>query len=77
MLIPKFTTNFAWTESAKATYGAYLAEHFPVQRARTAAGPSPVATATTQIAPIMSRHGPNVEVLWTASFQFALIAHNG
>lgn len=29
VLIPKFTTNFAWTETAKATYGAYLAEHFP------------------------------------------------
>ncbi len=32
VLIPRFTTNFAWTESAKATYGAYLAEHFPVRR---------------------------------------------
>jgi hypothetical protein len=30
VLIPKFTTNFAWTESAKATYGPYLIEHFPV-----------------------------------------------
>jgi hypothetical protein len=29
VLIPSFTTNFAWTETAKATYGAYLAEHFP------------------------------------------------
>lgn len=29
VLIPLFTTNFAWTETAKATYGAYLAEHFP------------------------------------------------
>ena len=29
VLIPRFTTNFAWTETAKATYGAYLAEHFP------------------------------------------------
>lgn len=32
VLIPRFTTNFAWTESAKATYGAYLVEHFPVRR---------------------------------------------
>jgi hypothetical protein len=31
VLIPAFTTNFAWTEMAKATYGAYLAEHFPVR----------------------------------------------
>jgi hypothetical protein len=30
VLIPKFTTNFAWTEHAKATYRAYLIEHFPV-----------------------------------------------
>jgi hypothetical protein len=29
VLIPKFTTNFAWTETAKVTYGAYLAEHLP------------------------------------------------
>lgn len=29
VLIPRFTTNFAWTEAAKATYGAYLAKHFP------------------------------------------------
>lgn len=29
VLIPKFTTNFAWTEQAKAAYGAYLAAHFP------------------------------------------------
>jgi hypothetical protein len=31
VLIPKFTTNFAWTEQAKATYGAYIAAHFPVR----------------------------------------------
>jgi hypothetical protein len=31
VLIPKFTTNFAWTEQAKATYGPYLIEHFPVR----------------------------------------------
>jgi hypothetical protein len=31
VLIPRFTTNFAWTETAKATYGQYLAEHFPVR----------------------------------------------
>ncbi|MCW5733201.1 MAG: hypothetical protein KIS73_03720 [Enhydrobacter sp.] len=31
VLIPKFSTNFAWTEQAKATYGSYLAEHFPVR----------------------------------------------
>ncbi|MFI5032275.1 MAG: hypothetical protein ACHQPH_16400 [Reyranellales bacterium] len=29
VLIPRFTTNFAWTEQAKAAYGAFLAEHFP------------------------------------------------
>lgn len=29
VLIPMFTTNFAWTEKAKATYGGYLAQHFP------------------------------------------------
>jgi hypothetical protein len=29
VLIPMFTTNFAWTEKAKATYGGYLARHFP------------------------------------------------
>jgi len=31
VLIPKFTTNFAWTEQAKAAYGAYLAAHFPTR----------------------------------------------
>ena len=31
VLIPRFATNFAWTENAKATYGPYLAEHFPVR----------------------------------------------
>jgi hypothetical protein len=31
VLIPKFTTNFAWTEQAKAAYGAYLAVHFPTR----------------------------------------------
>ncbi len=31
VLIPKFTTNLAWTEQAKAVYGAYLAEHFPAR----------------------------------------------
>jgi hypothetical protein len=31
VLIPAFTTNFAWTETAKRTYGAYIAEHFPVR----------------------------------------------
>ena len=31
VLVPKFTTNFAWTEQAKAAYGAYLAEHFPTR----------------------------------------------
>lgn len=29
VLIPMFTTNFAWTEKAQATYGGYLAWHFP------------------------------------------------
>ncbi|HYD05792.1 MAG TPA: hypothetical protein VEC60_08700 [Reyranella sp.] len=29
VLIPRFTTNFAWTETAKAKYGGYVAEHFP------------------------------------------------
>jgi hypothetical protein len=28
VLIPRFTTNFAWTETAKTVYGPYLAEHF-------------------------------------------------
>jgi hypothetical protein len=31
VLIPKFTTNVAWTEQAKAAYGAYFAVHFPVR----------------------------------------------
>ncbi|MBS0524797.1 MAG: hypothetical protein JSS04_14305 [Proteobacteria bacterium] len=31
VLIPKFTTNFAWTEQAKAAYGAYIAGHFPMR----------------------------------------------
>jgi len=31
VLIPKFTTNFAWTEQAKAAYDAYLAAHFPTR----------------------------------------------
>jgi hypothetical protein len=31
VLIPAFTTNFAWTETAKRTYGTYIAEHFPVR----------------------------------------------
>lgn len=29
VLIPKFSTNLAWTEKARATYGAYLAAYFP------------------------------------------------
>ncbi len=29
VLIPKFSTNFAWTEQAKTVYGGYLAAHFP------------------------------------------------
>jgi hypothetical protein len=32
VLIPKFTTNFAWTEQAKAAYGPYLVQHFPSRR---------------------------------------------
>jgi hypothetical protein len=31
VLIPRFTTNFAWTESARAIYGRYLLAHFPVR----------------------------------------------
>jgi hypothetical protein len=31
VLIPKFSTNFAWTAQAKAAYGAYIAAHFPVR----------------------------------------------
>jgi hypothetical protein len=31
VLVPKFTTNFAWTEQAKTAYGAYLAAHFPTR----------------------------------------------
>jgi len=31
VLIPRFSTNFAWTEQAKTAYGAYLAAHFPVR----------------------------------------------
>jgi hypothetical protein len=31
VLVPKFTTNFAWTEQAKAVYGPYLAANFPTR----------------------------------------------
>lgn len=31
VMVPKFTTNFEWTETAKKIYAAYLAEHFPVR----------------------------------------------
>lgn len=31
VLIPKFSINFAWTEQAKAAYGAYIAAHFPMR----------------------------------------------
>jgi hypothetical protein len=29
VLIPRFTTNIAWTDTARSAYGAYLAAHFP------------------------------------------------
>jgi hypothetical protein len=29
VLIPKFTTNAAWTERAQSLYGVYLGRHFP------------------------------------------------
>lgn len=32
VLIPKFTTNVAWTEAARATYSPYLAKHFTLRR---------------------------------------------
>lgn len=32
VLIPKFTTNIAWTDKARATYGPYLAKHFALHR---------------------------------------------